>query len=88
MSGKCGTRGYIAPEISRHEDELDTQFEVTRAVDMWSFGIVLYELAVGFNPTRVYRSQFTFNQSPNPSVIFECKNEWEKKSGFLIDLIE
>jgi hypothetical protein len=24
MSGKCGTRGYIAPEISRHEDDFES----------------------------------------------------------------
>ena len=54
---------------------------------MWSFGIVLYELAVGFNPTRVYRRQFTSFLNPNPSVLFECKREWEDKSPLLIDLI-
>ena len=44
ISKKCGTEPYIAPEV------VDGAY-VTTAVDMWSIGILLHVLAVGYNPT-------------------------------------
>jgi serine/threonine protein kinase len=41
---KCGTEPYIAPEVA------DGAY-VSTAVDMWSVGILLHVLAVGYYPT-------------------------------------
>ena len=38
-----GTLGYIAPEV-------EFMYGVTQAVDMWAFGVCVYELAVGYRP--------------------------------------
>ena len=43
---RCGTEPYIAPEVR-------DQCHVTSAVDMWSFGILLYQLTVGFVPNAL-----------------------------------
>ncbi len=36
----CGTAEYIAPEVWREE-------EYTYPVDMWAFGVIIYELLLG-----------------------------------------
>ena len=43
---RCGTEPYIAPEVQPGG-------LVTSAVDMWSFGIFLYILTVGYSPTTL-----------------------------------
>lgn len=45
--GPTGTAGYMAPELLSRRD-------YTGAVDMWSAGILLYELLVGFPPFYPY----------------------------------
>jgi serine/threonine protein kinase len=46
MEWKVGTPGYQAPEIANGAS-------VTPAIDMWSYGILLHELAVGYKPTSI-----------------------------------
>ncbi|TNV71725.1 hypothetical protein FGO68_gene6146 [Halteria grandinella] len=43
MSALCGTFGYIAPEQR-------PQSYISTAVDMYSFGILLHEMAVAYKP--------------------------------------
>lgn len=43
MKIKVGTHGYQAPEV------LNDSY-VTTAIDMWAYGILLYELAVSYKP--------------------------------------
>jgi serine/threonine protein kinase len=44
MKFRVGTSGYQAPEVI-------SETTVTQAIDMWSYGIILYELAVAYKPT-------------------------------------
>jgi len=47
-SGMCGTMGYVAPEIIKQES-------YTIAVDIWSVGIILYEMLSGIKPFVPYK---------------------------------
>ena len=46
MEVLVGTPDYQAPEMAE-----DTW--ISTAVDMWAFGILLYELAVGYKPRKI-----------------------------------
>lgn len=46
MEVSVGTLDYQAPEMA-------DQTWITPAVDMWAFGIVLYEMAVGYKPKKI-----------------------------------
>jgi len=39
----CGTVDYFSPELLNRRG-------VTRAADIWAFGIFLFEISVGFTP--------------------------------------
>ncbi len=43
---KCGTMGYMGPELQQ-------SLEITPALDMWAFGITLYEMSTAYKPTAV-----------------------------------
>ena len=47
MKERSGTAGYIAPEI-KGSKEL-----VSPAIDMWGFGVILYEMCVAYKPTAI-----------------------------------
>jgi serine/threonine protein kinase len=73
LAKKIGTIGYMAPELGV-ADQVDT------AIDMWSFGIVLYEMAAGYKPSAV--KGFNFKQPiPFPAV------DWRRRSKALQNLI-
>lgn len=46
MKERCGTMGYIAPEVKQHNTL------VSPAIDMWAFGVMLYEMHVAYKPTQ------------------------------------
>jgi len=55
MHVKCGTVGYMAPEV----ESIDTlrvkePVVVSPKIDVFSLGVCLYEMAVGYKPTDVY----------------------------------
>jgi serine/threonine protein kinase len=47
MPNRCGTQGYIAPEVQ------DKNTEVGPEIDMWAFGVMLYEWCTAYRPTAV-----------------------------------
>lgn len=68
-----GTLGYNAPEVTNDS-------EVTEKIDIWSFGICLYEMAVAYKPTVLDK---TFAKSGN--VPFR-ERDW-RNMDLLKDLI-
>ncbi len=45
MVDRCGTSGYIAPEIKSKNTIISSE------IDMWAFGIMLYEMCSAYKPT-------------------------------------
>lgn len=85
MRHKCGTRGYIAPEVTFARDHVP--IEVTSYIDIWAFGMVLCVFAVGYNPYEVYRQRL-FKKGREPvDVIFSEVRDWDNVSSPLKDLI-
>lgn len=72
-NGPTGTAGYMAPELLSRRS-------YTGAVDMWSAGIVLYEMLVGFSPFYPYA---TCLQQPPPFP----KREWRGVSEAARDMV-
>lgn len=48
MISVCGTRPYFAPEMFRMEAQSDPIMAYSAAVDIWSLGVVAYEMIGGF----------------------------------------
>ena len=71
---KCGTLGYMAPE-------LNNGLEITPALDMWSFGICLYEMSTAYKPTAV--RNFSYGSGPLPFL----PRDWRKRNKQLQHLI-
>ena len=42
MTTLCGTPQYVAPEIVRYGNKSDNTAGYSKAVDMWSLGVILY----------------------------------------------
>ena len=76
MEVLVGTQDYQAPEMSD-----DTWISPT--VDMWAFGIVLYEMAVGYKPKKIKH----LNLPQLTEGIPYFKKNWVQKDPQLVDLI-
>lgn len=70
-----GTLGYMAPEIG-NAPVIDT------SVDMWSFGVILYEMATAYKPTAMKNYQYGQGAIPFRNI------DWRKRSKHLKDLVE
>lgn len=47
MEYKCGTLGYIAPEVQAKDTLVGPE------IDMWAFGVMLYEICTAYKPTKL-----------------------------------
>ena len=77
MERVVGTPDYQAPEMKNES-------WITPAIDMWAYGIVLYEMAVGYKPQKIRHLKL-------PALtdnISYFKNHWHQKDPNLLDLIK
>jgi len=56
LSGRCGTRGYWAPEMLAKDPNGHRLF-YDQAVDWWSFGCLVYEMLYGKCPFRTTKAK-------------------------------
>jgi serine/threonine protein kinase len=75
MTDRCGTGGYIAPEVG-HKNSL-----VGPEIDMWAFGVMLYEMCTAYKPTKLLN--YRYGSGPIP---FRDR-DWRKHNHFIKDLI-
>jgi serine/threonine protein kinase KIN1/2 len=78
MKDRSGTAGYMAPEIKTNNTLVGPE------IDVWAFGVILYEMAVAYKPTQVRRYQYS--QGPIPFVARDWKH-LENKGADIQDLI-
>lgn len=71
---RVGTMGYMAPELGK--GAIDT------SIDMFSFGVVLYEMSTAYKPTAVRNFKYGSGPIPFRNV------DWRKRNKHLQDLIE
>lgn len=75
MVSKCGTGGYIAPEIGQSNTLVGPE------IDMWALGVMLYEMCTAYKPTKL--ANYRYGQGPIP---FRDR-DWRKYDKSLKDLI-
>ncbi|XP_066913822.1 testis-specific serine/threonine-protein kinase 3-like [Clytia hemisphaerica] len=72
---RCGTKEYMAPEIIKGEARYDG-----KASDLWSLGIILYELVTGQRPfdseenDKLFLKEQQLGPAWPPSMSIACKN--------------
>ena len=78
MVERSGTFGYIAPEVKKNNMMIGPE------VDMWAFGVILYELCTAYKPTAVKKYQY--GTGPIPFVARDWR-KLDKKGAPIQDLI-
>ena len=82
MRNRCGTLGYMAPEVVAKGFTRTNErgILIGPEIDMWAFGVILYELSVAYSPTRVrgYKVGSPISFPPR---------DWNHHSPLLKDLI-
>ena len=58
MKERSGTTGYIAPEIKTNNVMVGPE------IDMWAFGVMLYEMCVAYRPTQL--QNYRYGSGPIP----------------------
>ena len=66
MKHKCGSLGYMAPEVKQNNQLIGPE------IDMWAFGVLLYEFCTAYKPTQVRK--FSYSDGPIPFV----KRDWQR----------
>lgn len=86
MVEKCGTGGYIAPEIGTKNTIIGPE------IDMWSFGVMLYEMCTAYKPTKLLNYRYGMiviffviyiGSGPIP---FRDR-DWKKHNKYIKDLV-
>ena len=80
LNSKCGTPSYVAPEILKAEP-------YDQSCDMWSVGVILYVLLVGFPPFMEEQQERMFDRIKAGDWHFEPKDDWSHVSDEAKDLI-
>lgn len=52
MVERCGTGGYIAPEVNSKNSIVGAE------IDMWAFGVMLYEMCTAYKPTKLQNYRY------------------------------
>ena len=69
MMQRVGTIGYMAPELGKAR--------IDKSIDMFAFGVVLYELATAYKPTAVRNYKYGSGPIPFRNV------DWRKRNKHL-----
>ncbi|EME80151.1 uncharacterized protein MYCFIDRAFT_216120 [Pseudocercospora fijiensis CIRAD86] len=84
----CGTPSYVAPEILEHTNRR----RYTRAVDVWSLGVVLYICLCGFPPfsDELYSAEnpYTLSQQIKMGRFDYPSPYWDSVGDPALDLID
>lgn len=57
----CGTYEYMAPEIIKEKP-------YSKSIDVWSLGVLLYELIHSYSPFRLKKNQIANSEQADPSL--------------------
>jgi len=68
MEYKCGTSGYIAPEVQPKNSIVGPE------IDTWAFGVMLYEMCCAYKPTTL--QNYRYGSGPIPFR----ERDWRKHS--------
>jgi serine/threonine-protein kinase Chk2 len=82
MKTMCGTPQYVAPEILTEADNDG----YSKACDLWSLGVILYIMLVGYPPFNETKSKSLFEQIKTADFDYD-KEFWSKISDEVKDFI-